>query len=120
MVCNEYHPVAAGGPAVLGAARRLHRIDSLLRNGISAAPLLWICCAHPERCFKCCSELEEEAKQAKAEDLRERGERQREAAATETDPSERKRKLTRASRSEENADTDDNCAIFRDSQSESL
>jgi len=50
------------------------------------------------------AELEEEARQAKAEDLRERGERQREAAATETDPTERKRKLTRASRSEEKAD----------------
>jgi hypothetical protein len=45
-----------------------------------------------------------EAKQAKAEDLRERAERQRKAVATEPNPTERKRKLTRASRSEEKAD----------------
>lgn len=43
------------------------------------------------------AELEEVARQAKAEDLRERAERQREAATTETAPTERKRKLTRAS-----------------------
>jgi transposase len=49
-------------------------------------------------------ELEKEARQAKAEDLRERAERQRKAAATEKNPTERKRKLTRASRSEEKAD----------------
>lgn len=50
------------------------------------------------------AELEEEARHAKAEDLRERAARQREAAATEENPTERKRKLTRATRSEEKAD----------------
>jgi hypothetical protein len=49
-------------------------------------------------------ELEKEARQAKAKDLRERAERQRKAAATEPNPTERKRKLIRASRSEEKAD----------------
>jgi len=50
------------------------------------------------------AELEEEARQAKAEDLRERAGVQRKAAETESNPTERKRKLTRASRSEEKAD----------------
>jgi transposase len=40
------------------------------------------------------AELEEEARQAKAEDLRERAARQREAAATEKNLTERKRKLS--------------------------
>ena len=48
--------------------------------------------------------LEEEARQAKVEELRERAAIQRRAASTEPDPTERKRKLTRASRSEEKAD----------------
>jgi len=50
------------------------------------------------------AELEREARQAKAEQLRERSEKQREGAETEEDPIERRRKLTRASRSEEEAD----------------
>lgn len=50
------------------------------------------------------AELEEEARQAKAQDLREQAERQRKAAATEPDPTERKRKLTRARKAEEKAD----------------
>jgi len=50
------------------------------------------------------AELEEEGRRAKAEQLRERSERQRRGARTEEDPIERKRKLTRASRSKEEAD----------------
>lgn len=50
------------------------------------------------------AELEEEARKAKAEELRERAESQRRGAETEEDPTERKRKLTRASKSEEKAD----------------
>lgn len=51
------------------------------------------------------AELEEEARLAKVEELRERAAIQRRAASTEPDPTERKRKLTRASRSEEKADS---------------
>ena len=50
------------------------------------------------------AELEEEARHAKVDELRKRAERQRRAAETEEDPPERKRKLTRAERSEERAD----------------
>jgi hypothetical protein len=50
------------------------------------------------------AELEEEARKAKAEELRERAERQRRAAETEADSTERKRKLTRASKWEGKAD----------------
>jgi len=50
------------------------------------------------------AELEEEARRAKANELRERAERQHKAAETEEDPTERKRKLTRAQRSDEKAD----------------
>jgi IS5 family transposase len=51
------------------------------------------------------AELEEEARQAKAEALRRRAAIQREAAETQPNPTERKRKLTRASRSESKADS---------------
>ncbi len=51
------------------------------------------------------AELEEEARQAKVEELRERAAIQRKAASTEPDSTERKRKLARASRSEEKADS---------------
>jgi hypothetical protein len=57
-----------------------------------------------EAILKAKAELEEEARQAKAEKLREQAESQRKAAKTEEDPTERKRKLTRARRSEEKAD----------------
>jgi hypothetical protein len=50
------------------------------------------------------AELEEEARKAKVKDLPERAERQRRSAATESTPTERKRKLTWASRTEERTD----------------
>jgi len=49
--------------------------------------------------------LGEEARLAKVEELCERTAIQRRAASTEPDPTKRKRKLTRASRSEEKADS---------------
>ena len=49
------------------------------------------------------AELEAEAREAKAKELRERAEGQRENAATEADPVERKRKQTRAKRADEKA-----------------
>jgi len=65
------------------------------------------------------AELEEEARLAKVEELWERASNQRRAASTEPDPTERKSKLTRPSRSEEKADPSHDYSILKDSQSES-
>lgn len=77
-----------------GKGKQAHSIDEELKRRETRMEVI----------RKAKAELEEEARQAKAEDLRERAERQRKAAATEMNPTERKRKLTRASRSEEKAD----------------
>jgi chemotaxis protein histidine kinase CheA len=78
-----------------GEGRQAHPIDSELKRREKRL----------EGIRKAKAELEEEARQAKAEDLRERAANQRKAAETESNPTERKRKLTRASRSEEKADS---------------
>jgi transposase/IS5 family transposase len=84
-----------------------HEEDELYGKGKQAHPLAEELKRREKRLQvirKAKAELEDEARHAKAEELREQAERQSKAAETEEDPIERKRKLTRAAKAKEQAD----------------